>query len=74
VGGSGEGVNHAEICSHIIVFAAKHNVYRNCVANAGILVCSFKMTLDVLISERFVTSVAFESDLGFLFTATLYDN
>jgi hypothetical protein len=69
-----EGGNHAEYCLHIVVFAAKHNVYRNGAANAGIVVCSFKMTFDVLISKRFMTSVAFESELCFFSAAIFRDN
>lgn len=64
----------AEIYLHVIMFGTKYNMYRDCTANASILVCSFKVAFDVLISKRFMASVAFESELYFCLVAILYDN
>jgi hypothetical protein len=46
--------NDAEYCLHVIGNSSEHNVYRNHAAKAGILVGSFKMAFDVLISKRFM--------------------
>lgn len=68
------GWNLAEIYLQVIMFGTKYNVCRDCTANANILVCGFKVAFDVLISKRFMASVAFESELYFSLAAILYDN